>query len=328
MTTNKIAALAARRWRAIDPLLPGPTGRPDGCGAEIIAAGTAGEPAAVGVCEHWDGAAGSLDLCWGAARRFRLRVQVAGPDIVVALDRLLSRWRDHLTRVPGAGEPDTAAVINWPSRDIDGIKPLLRHGLAPLTVAAVRRAAVVPGRQPAGPAAGGPPAADDAAIERARIRRAGPADIDEVVRLGLDLLRFDAHFDCVIERPGMAGALRDYTARLLADPQPWTWLAERDGTAVGMLSAEPPRDAAWIAPMVRAAPAAYVMQMVVSPGDRTRGTGSALVAEAHREMDAAGVAVSLLHYAQLNPLSVPFWSRHGYRPLWTSWEARPARAIR
>jgi hypothetical protein len=40
------------------------------------------------------------------------------------------------------------------------------------------------------------------------------------------------------------------------------------------------------------------------------------------------VSVTLLHYEQVNPLSGPFWSHRGYRPLWTSWEARPARALR
>ena len=36
----------------------------------------------------------------------------------------------------------------------------------------------------------------------------------------------------------------------------------------------------------------------------------------------------LLHYAQLNPLSAPFWNRMGYRPLWTGWEVRPAASLR
>jgi hypothetical protein len=40
------------------------------------------------------------------------------------------------------------------------------------------------------------------------------------------------------------------------------------------------------------------------------------------------VAVTLLHYAVPNPLSVPFWSARGYRPLWTVWEARPAGTLR
>ena len=37
---------------------------------------------------------------------------------------------------------------------------------------------------------------------------------------------------------------------------------------------------------------------------------------------------TLPHYAQLNPLSAPFWSRMGYRPLRTGWEVRPAGSLR
>ena len=44
--------------------------------------------------------------------------------------------------------------------------------------------------------------------------------------------------------------------------------------------------------------------------------------------DASGVDTTLLHFAQLNPLSAPFWSRMGYRPLWTGWEVRPAASLR
>jgi GNAT superfamily N-acetyltransferase len=332
MTTSGISARVARHWQAIDPLLPAPAARPPGCPANIVVAGRDGEPIAIGTCEHWEGVPGSLDLCWGAARRFQLNAQIAGPDVAAALDRLLSLWRDHLALVPEAEAQDTAAVVTWPSRDIDGVKPLLRHGLTPLTVAAVRSTGHCAGpgdgvpRRAAGDArSAGPPAAAPGGV---RIRRAQAADIDQVVRLGLELIRFDAHFDCVIERPGAAEALRRYAARMLDVPDSWTWLAERDGTAVGMLSAEQPADAGWIAPMVGAAPVAYLMQMIVSLGDRGGGLGAALVAAAHREMEAAGVAAVLLHYGQLNPLSAPFWSRQGYRPLWTSWEARPARAIR
>ena len=30
----------------------------------------------------------------------------------------------------------------------------------------------------------------------------------------------------------------------------------------------------------------------------------------------------------LNPPSAPFWSRMGYRPLWTGWEVRPTASLR
>ena len=63
-------------------------------------------------------------------------------------------------------------------------------------------------------------------------------------------IRYDAHFGTVIERPHTAAVLRRDTAAMLAAPDPWIWLAERDGTPVGLLYAEPPEAAAWIAPMV------------------------------------------------------------------------------
>jgi GNAT superfamily N-acetyltransferase len=80
--------------------------------------------------------------------------------------------------------------------------------------------------------------------------------------------------------------------------------------------------------MTGLAPVAYLELMVVLPGLRGQGVGTALVDEFHRTADAAGVAVTLLHYEQVNPLSGPFWSHRGYRPLWTSWEVRPAPALR
>jgi predicted N-acetyltransferase YhbS len=66
----------------------------------------------------------------------------------------------------------------------------------------------------------------------------------------------------------------------------------------------------------------------VRPDERGSGVGAALVAGLHRALEAAGVAVTPLHHGQVNPLSAPFWSRMGYRPLWTNWEIRPARALR
>jgi hypothetical protein len=241
------AVAIARRWQAIDRLLP-PPGLPGaGCGVELIVAGEDGQPAATGICQHWAGNPDSLELTWGAARRFQLRAAVAGPDVGNALDQLLSRWRDHLAGVPGADAADSAAVLNWPSRDIEGVAALVRHGLSPLAVIAAR----VQDRHPGAPAAGA-----GMTGQGLRVRRAGPADLDAVVQLGMEVIRYDAYFGGVTERPGTADALR--------------------------------REAA----------------------------------------DAAGVAVMLLHYAQVNPLSAPFWGRQDYRPLWTCWESRPAQSIR
>jgi hypothetical protein len=82
---------------------------------------------------------------------------------------------------------------------------------------------------------------------------------------------------------------RDLT-ELLADRQPWTWLAERGGAAVGMLAAERPDRAAWIAPMTRSTPAAYLLLGSVRAGQRGSEVGAALTARLHAQARAAGVA--------------------------------------
>ncbi|HEY5351723.1 MAG TPA: GNAT family N-acetyltransferase [Streptosporangiaceae bacterium] len=313
-TAYGLGEQVTRRLAAIDPLLPAPA-VPAGCGADLAVTGPDGSVAALGTCEHWAGEPGSLELTWGAARRFQLTPRMAGPDVPAALDGLLARWRDHLAAVPEAAEEDTAVVVTWPTRDIDGAQPLLQHGLAPRAVIAARGA----GRR----ATTGPPVEPGV-----RIRQAGPADLDEVVRLGLETVRYDAHFGTVIERPETPAALRHEVANILAAPDPWVWLAERDGASFGLLYAERPEFAGWIAPMVRAAPVAYLELMDLLPGERGRGVAAALVRELHRAADASGVEVTLLHYEQVNPLSGPFWHQQGYRPLWTSWEARPASTLR
>ena len=324
---STVIADVARRWRAVDPLLPDPVAPAADCGADLVVAGPNGRPAAVGACEHWEGRPDDLDLAWGAARRFQLTAWTAGPDLGSALDRLLSMWRDHLAELPEAADEDTAAVVTWPCRDIGGITALVRHGLAPFAVVAARVTARHAGQ--AGPAQeraeGTGPGGGHGGL---RIRRATPADIDTVVRLGMDVIRYDAHFGDVVERPTTAAALRQEAAGLLAGPECWTWLAERDAVVTGMVAAQRPEAAGWMAPMVRQAPAAYLMFGFVRPAERASGIGAMLTARLHRDVEAAGVPVTLLHYEQTNPLSVPFWSQQGYRPLWTYWETRPASTLR
>ncbi len=309
----------AARWQSIDPLLPDPTSVPDSCGAEHTVPAANGRPAAVGWCRHLRLAPESAELAWGAAAQFWLTAHVAGepaePAIGAALDELLVRWSAHLAAEPTAADEDSQAVIRWPSRDVAGVRALLRHGLQPLTVIAAR-----PAGRP-GPAAAPRPA-------DLRIRMADPADVGAVTALCVEVIGFDQYFGSVALHPHTARAERQAAEKTLAGPAPWTWLAERNGRAVGLLVAQPPERAAWIAAATRKSPVGYLATMSVLPGERGSGVGTRLVAELHRELDAAGVAVTLLHHAQLNPLSTPFWNRMGYRPLWTSWEVRPARALR
>jgi GNAT superfamily N-acetyltransferase len=318
---EQVMAEVGRRWAELDPLLPAPSARPDGCGMRITA-GPADAPTAVASCNHWTGEPGTLELCWGTARRFTLTARVAGPDVTGALDQLLTTWHDHLAgqddHPAGLGDGDTSATLSWPSRDVAGVAALVRHGLQPLAVVAVRTGAGHPGR---GRGDGELPAG-------VRIRRAGPDDVDAVVRLEHEVVRYDANFVAVIDRPWTAAALRGEAATALAADEPWVWLAERDGQPVGVLNAQRPADAAWIAALTGWGPVAYNLLTGVSATERGTGIGAALAARFHREAAAAGVTTTLLHYTQLNPRSVPFWSQQGYRPLWTIWEAHPVSSLR
>jgi GNAT superfamily N-acetyltransferase len=325
---TELGQRAAARLTALDPRLPSrveqanpaadaaTTDPAPGCDAVFTATTPPGELPAMAWCEHRFHEPESPSLTWSSARQFGLRLVLPGPEVTAPLDDLLRQWRDHLAGVAEAGEDDSAASIRWPSRDIEGVLALQRHGLIPQTVTGVRiTSSKDRGASP--PAPGG-----------ISIRRAEPADTDLVAELSLALVRYEAHFGSLHVRPWTEAAMHNEAAELLAQPDPWAWLAERDGKPVGMLTALRPTAAAWIAPQVRLAPVAYLGEMFVRSTERGSGVAGLLTSQFNAAAAAAGVAVTLLHYGQVNPLSGPFWSRQGYRPLWTTWEARPARTLR
>jgi len=309
---DDVNRVVGRRWQGFDRMLPGRADLPEGCAAPLVAAGTNGRPAGLGICRHEHVPADTLNQTWGAAGRFSLSLRLREPDTSAALDDLLGQWHDHLAGLPEAGAQDTAAMISWPSRDVSGVNALLRHGMQAMTVIAVR---------PAGQAA-------DGGQRDLVIREAGPADLDTVAEFEMGVIRYDAQFGSAILRPATEALVRAETQAALARRPAWAWLAERDGQPVGLVHVQPPELSGWIAGMTRPGVTAYLQTMFVRPGERGGGVGAALVRHAHRVLDARGVQATLLHYAQVNPLSAPFWSRMGYRPLWTGWEVRPAASLR
>jgi GNAT superfamily N-acetyltransferase len=313
---NEVNQAVAARWLGLDPLLPGPIDLPEGCMAPLVAAGENGRPAGLGVCRHQCVPTDALQQTWGAAVRFVLTMRLRGPDTRAAADELLARWREHLAGLAEAAAPDTAAIVNWPCRDASGVLALLRHGLQPIAVIAAR------------PAGRTDPAEGTGAIPGLVIRAAGPGDLDVVTELEMGVVRYDADFGGSIPRPATEGLVRAEREAALASRPGWIWLAEAGGRPVGLAVVEPPDTTAWIAGMTRPGVTAYLYITSVRPDERGGGIGAALVSHVHHELDARGIDVTLLHYAQVNPLSAPFWHRMGYRPLWTSWEARPAAALR
>jgi GNAT superfamily N-acetyltransferase len=304
-----------RRWHALDPLLPDPATLPAGCGEPLVVTGDNGRPAGLGICVHQSIPPQSLNQTWGAADRFTLVPRLPGQDVEASADLLLGQWREHLAETAAARGPDTSASVVWPSLDITGVQALLRHGLAPITVIAARTRPSLPPSVPRG-------------AFGTTIRAAGPADEEQVLDFELRLIRYDMHFGGPVWRGATARLVREEIRASLAGPAAWTWLAERNGRAVGLLVAQPPQASGWIAGMTGRSPAAYLQTMFVDAQERGTGAGAALVRQLHARLDGMGVAVTLLHHSQVNPLSAPFWYRMGYRPLWTSWEARPASALR
>jgi GNAT superfamily N-acetyltransferase len=319
---DDINRAVGRRWQGLDRMLPGRADLPEGCAAPLVASGTNGRPAGLGVCRHEHVPADTLSQTWGTASRFSLILRLREPDTSAALDDLLGQWRHHLAGLSEAGAEDTAAMISWPSRDVSGVNALLRHGMQALTVIAAR---------PAGPAPADP--ADDGrhghhGRQGLVIREAGPAYLDAVTELEMGVIRYDAQFGSAFIRPATESLVRAETQAALARRPAWAWLAERDGQPVGLVHVQPPEHSGWIAGMTRPGVTVYLQTMFVRPGERGGGVGAALVRHAHGVLDARGVDTTLLHYAQMNPLSAPFWSRMGYRPLWVGWEVRPAASLR
>ncbi|MFI9814392.1 GNAT family N-acetyltransferase [Saccharothrix variisporea] len=294
------------RFACIDPLLPAVTAPPDG---DVVTAALPDGTRVAGVLTRQVHDRRSAARLWSATEVWEL-TPLLGSGGAAAMDALLRAWRHRMDRV-GAADHDSACVLTWPSRDAEAARVLLDHGLVPLSVIAVRRAA--------------PPPPDGSLV----VRRATPADLDTVLTLALAELRYSALVGSTVDRPEAPELKRRTLAERLAAGGP-AWLAERDGIAVGLAEcavvvSEPGN---WTSTRLPPGRWGYVNCVSVLPGARGTGIGRRLMAHAHRELHRLGTVGTYLYYNPPNPLSSVFWPRQGYRPLWTVWEVRPAGALR
>ncbi|ASU83513.1 N-acetyltransferase [Nocardiopsis gilva YIM 90087] len=309
-----LVSSAAQRWHKVDPLLPVPAHPRASTYPLLTVSDGAGRPVAAGTMRYSWYQPGEPGRTWGVPDQHWLTPIVGGPDPGAALDSLLTHWRDQLEALPTGTGSESAAVLTWPSRDVCGVLPLQRHGLQPYGVLAVRgfRRGVPPSLPP----------------RDVTIRLAGSGDVAQVVGLLMEEHRYEEAFGGVFIQAETAEQTRRVVARALSRSPSWIWLAERGGRPVGLVWASPPERAHWAAPLVSASPTAHIGYGVVAEEERGQGIGTALVSQVHQALDSYGIAVTLLNYAMMNPLSGPFWNRMGYRPLWTTWEIRPALALR
>lgn len=192
---NDINKAVARRWKGLDPLLPEPGDLPEVCMAPLLASGDNGRLAGLGVCCHQHMPANTMAQTWGTATRWVLTMRLCEPDTRAAADDLLTQWREHLARQREATADDTAAVVNWPARDVTGVLALMRHGLQPTTVIAARPA--------------GHPTPVGGAAPGLVVRPAGPGDLDVVTEMAMCVVRYDAQFGGSIPRPANDPSGRD-----------------------------------------------------------------------------------------------------------------------
>jgi GNAT superfamily N-acetyltransferase len=292
-----------RRLRGLDSLLPDGLPLPE-AGPEEVRLDVLGGSALARVVRA---DLTTLDGTWNPAERHTLIARIGGNEPATAMDMLLSGW--STTVHASAGEAESAAVLTWPSRDVMLTPTLLAHGLAPRVVLAIRLA--------------GRDCPDGAA--NVVVRRATEADVDAIVAMELELVRWNQMLGQMTERPNTSELIR---AKHTADSRPWSWLAEVHGMPVGLLSVLDPGHASWASALSSAGSAVYLSDLMVLPGRRGAGAGTTLVQHVHRELDRAGFNAALLHYLGMNPLAGPFWHRCGYRPLTTNWEVRPASHLR
>lgn len=297
--TDACAAHAAR-LAALDPLLSAPALEKADLSVQH------GDSAAFGRSALIETSPDTELALFSPLREHTLTVRLAGPSRGEAFAELLDQWAAQLAAIAQPGDIDSAAAVRWPTRELAGSRAMALRGFAPLTVLAVREA----GRVVSGPA--------DIAV-----RRAEPTDVPVIVEFAIELLRADTPFGMLTERPAQHEIFRAEISGLLADPGALVLVACDGPDLLGYVTAQSLTGSQWLRDQTSARALRYVPALYVRPQARTRGVGRALAERVHREIDASGADVTLLHYAQPSPTSAPFWSQQGYRPLWTLWQRRP-----
>lgn len=287
----------------LDPLLPDAVDPGEGERLTATVAG-GGEVSAVLYRARHDG--------WSALWHPRLVWELApvSPDTGTdGISALLTALRRRMRREnPG---PDSACSVTWPSRDLAAAEALVWHGFAPRAVLAVRKATRESGEVPGG----------RVGVEIRSV--ADDALVDDLRELWLAEWRYAVSVGAAVPRDDAPELLEGALRRAVSVGEPM-WVAEADGVVVGLALCRHPAPH----PRLPSGSWAQVHTVSVAPEARGRGVGRALTAVAHERFRARGAHGTYVFYSPHNALSSVFWHRRGYHPLWTTWEARPATAVR
>ncbi|GAA4011760.1 GNAT family N-acetyltransferase [Streptomyces marokkonensis] len=302
-TAEAVLAAHRDRLRPVDRLIPEAAALPEpGEGEEILEA-----EGAQGHLTHVRVDPEALEAVLGPLDRWELTPRVASPEAMAAL---LTRWQDHMRSHPQAPGADSMAAVEWPSRDVAMTKVLRSFGFVPefVMIGRIQGTALVP------------------ETRRVHVRRATTADSEAVFELQMVETRFDAAVSGAEERSTTEALLREEITASFKRDEPLIWVAEYEGDIVGMHRGEDPSEMqqAWLATKITATPVAHLVCQAVEEGYRGLGIGTALANQVHADLDAMGMGASVGYHAMFNPISTPFWHRHGWRPYWNRWMRTPA----
>ncbi|UFR06958.1 GNAT family N-acetyltransferase [Streptomyces sp. Go40/10] len=302
-TAESVLAAHRDRLRPIDRMIPEAGALPDPSdGEELLEVS-----GAQGLLTHTRVDPDALEAVLGPLDRWELTPRVSGPDEMAAL---LTRWQQYMESHPERPGADSMAAVEWPSRDVGMTRVLRAFGFVPefVMIGRLKGTELVP------------------ESGRVRVRRATVEDSEAVFELQMVETRFDAAVSGAVERDTTEALLREEITASFKRDEPLIWVAEYEGEIVGMHRGEDfsePQQA-WLATKITATPVAHLVCQAVKEGYRSLGIGTSLAHHVHADLDAMGIGAAVGYHAMFNPISTPFWHRHGWRPYWNRWMRTPA----
>jgi GNAT superfamily N-acetyltransferase len=145
------------------------------------------------------------------------------------------------------------------------------------------------------------------------IRTATEADHPDVFELLAEQRAFHARAPMFLPNLSILRPALEAQARwVLSQPRCPTFVAYRDGRALGMMLFAPHT---FVSKELRDDATVYLFQGVVRASERGGGVGAALLQHALAWMRADGLTRCALHYLSANPSGSVFWPSHGFRPV-------------
>lgn len=225
-----------------------------------------------------------------------LAFRSASPPTATSFNRLLGAWLAARDATP------TTLCVSIPALATEVIPALVSHGFAPVRATAIRLV----------------PEDPDPTFTGIDVRAPQPSDREPLLDLLHEMHRHELVYGSSYDRPRAREHLGNYLDEAMSRPD-WTWVAWRDGRAIGLLTLNPQEASGWVGPLVSLERVVYLGFAAVTSSTRHKGVGSALVRHAIRRARRANVQAVVLDHAALSPLSSTFWHRQGFRPLWHHW---------